>query len=121
MLTDPDKQASGNRGSAHKEDEMNREDPTQSIHIWLQPCTDNLEDLETHVPAHPCEREIFTVNLEDLEYMCSHIPLKERPQIRKATLQKWRHKNGSTVFILTSANIERDLFHERKRLVTCKQ
>ena len=56
--TDADKQASGNRGSAHTEDETNEEDPTQSIPDWLQPFTDNLEDLETHVPAHSCEREI---------------------------------------------------------------
>ena len=34
----------------------------------------------------------FTVNLEDLEAQCSHIPLKERTQIRKVVLQKWRHK-----------------------------
>ena len=58
MLTGPDKQASGNRGSAHKEDEMNEEDPTQGNPDWLQPFTDNLEDLETHVPAHSSEREI---------------------------------------------------------------
>ena len=32
--------------------------------------------------------------------MCSHIPLKERTQIRKVKFQKWRHKNGSTVFML---------------------
>ena len=29
--------------------------------------------------------------------MCSHISLKERSQIRKAMLQKWGHRNGSTV------------------------
>ena len=58
MQTNPDKQASGNRGSAHKEDEMNEEDPTQGIPDWLQPFTDYLEDLETHVPAHSSEREI---------------------------------------------------------------
>ena len=29
-------------------------------------------------------------------------------------LQKWRHKNRSTVFILTAANSERDLSHEQK-------
>ena len=28
---------------------MNKEDPTQGIPDWLQPFTDNLEDLETHV------------------------------------------------------------------------
>ena len=58
MQTNPDKQASGNRGSAHKEDEMNEEDPTQGIPDWSQPFTDNLQDLETHVPAHSSEREI---------------------------------------------------------------
>ena len=58
MQTSPDKCASGNRGSVHKEDEMNEEDPTQSIPDWLQPFTENPEDLETHVPAHPSEREI---------------------------------------------------------------
>ena len=31
MQTDPDKLASGNCGPAHKEDEMNKEDPTQGI------------------------------------------------------------------------------------------
>ena len=74
-----------------------KEDPTQGISDWLLP---------------------FTVNLEDLEYMCSHVPLKERTQIRKATVQKWRYQNESTVFILTSANTVKDLFHEQKRLVT---
>ena len=58
MQTIPDKQASESRGSARTEDEMNEEDPTQGILDWLQPCTDNLEDLETHVPAHSSEGEI---------------------------------------------------------------
>ena len=41
--------------------------------------------------------------------MCSHIPLQERTQIRKAMmLHKWRHKNGSTVFMLTSSETEKD-------------
>ena len=42
--------------------EMNKEDPTQGIPVWLQP---------------------VTVNLEDLEAQSSHILLKERKQIRK--------------------------------------
>ena len=102
LLTDPDKQATGNREPAceHFSDEMYKEDPTQGILDWLQP---------------------FAVYLEDLEYVCSHVPLKEWTQIRKATLQKRRHKNGSTVLILTSANTERDILHERKRMVTWKQ
>ena len=76
MLTDHDKQATVNREPANK---MNKEDPTQGILVWLLP---------------------FTVNLQDLEAQCLHIPLKERSQIWKVRLQKWRHKNGSTVFIL---------------------
>ena len=51
-------QALGSRGLAHTENEMDEEDPTQGIPDWLQPFTENLEDLETHVPAHPSEREI---------------------------------------------------------------
>ena len=58
MQTNPDEQASGNRVSAHKEDEMNEEDPTQGIPDWLQSFTDNLEELDTHVPAHSPERAI---------------------------------------------------------------
>ena len=37
---------------------MKKEDPTQGIPDWLQLFTANLEDLETHVPAHSSEREI---------------------------------------------------------------
>ena len=54
MLTDHDKQATVNHEPAN---EMNTEDPTQGILVWFQPSTVNLEDLETHVPAHPSERE----------------------------------------------------------------
>ena len=61
----------------------------QGIPFWLQP---------------------FTVNLEDLEAQCSHIPLKERTRIRKVVLRKWRHKNGSIEFMLTSAKTKRNLF-----------
>ena len=56
MQTNPDKQASEGRGSPHTENEMD-EGPTQGIFVWLQPFTENLEDLETHVPAHSSERE----------------------------------------------------------------
>ena len=47
--------------------------------------------------------------------MCSHILLKERSQIRKVMLQKWRHKNGSIVFMLTSAkNQKRSILRAEK-------
>ena len=55
MLTDHDKQATGNREPA---DETNKEDPTQGIPVWWQPFTVNLEDLEAHVLAHSSERVI---------------------------------------------------------------
>ena len=54
MLTDHDKQATGNREPAN---EMNKEDPTRGIPVWLQPLPVNLEDLEAHVLAHFSERE----------------------------------------------------------------
>ena len=53
--------------------------------------------------------------------MCSHIPLKERARIRKVMLQEWRHKNGSTVFMLTSAKTKRDPFCDQKSMVTWQQ
>ena len=51
--------STGNFDSAHKEDEMNEEDPTQVISDWKQSITDNLEDLETFASAHSSEREIL--------------------------------------------------------------
>ena len=54
MLTDHDTQATENREPAN---EMNKEDPTQGIPVWLQPFTVNLEDLEALVLAHSSERE----------------------------------------------------------------
>ena len=36
---------------------MDKEDPSQGIPEWLQPSTENLQDLETHVPAHSSEIE----------------------------------------------------------------
>ena len=80
---------------------MYQEDPTQGILDWWQPFTFNLEDLEMHVLAHFCER----VN-SDSEGDAS---------------KSGATKNGSTVFLLTSANTERDLSYEQKRLVTWKQ
>ena len=55
VTTRSDKQATGNREPAN---EMHKEDPTQGILVWLQPCTVNLEDLEAHVLAHSSGRAI---------------------------------------------------------------
>ena len=44
MLTDPDKQATGNREPA---DETNEQDPMQGIPDWLQPFTVNLAGTAT--------------------------------------------------------------------------
>ena len=54
MMKDHDQQTTGHREPAN---EMNKEDPTQGIPVWLQPFTVNLEDLEAHVLAHSSERE----------------------------------------------------------------
>ena len=62
MLRDHDKQATGNREQVN---EMNKEDPTQGIPVWLQP---------------------FTVFDRIWRRMCEHIPLKERTQIRNVML-----------------------------------
>ena len=40
----------------HTENEMAEEDPSQDIPGWLQPFTENLEDLEAYVLAHSSER-----------------------------------------------------------------
>ena len=56
MLTDPDKQATGNREPAT---EMNKEDPTQGIPIWLQPFTVNLRGPgDTCARTFLCKREV---------------------------------------------------------------
>ena len=73
MLTDHDKQATGNREPAN---EMNKEDPTQGILVWLQP---------------------FTVIWRTWRRMCSHIPMKEWSQIRKVKRQKWWQKRRKIV------------------------
>ena len=64
---------------------------------WLQPFTVNLEDLETHVPAHSFERDN---------------PGSE------GDASKVGHKNGNTVFLLTSPKTERDQIREQKSLMT---
>ena len=86
-----------NQHAKHFSDEMCKEDPTQDIPDWLQPVTVNLEDLEK------CARRFL--------WKSEH------------RFGRWRFKSGdtkteATVFMLTSANTERDLFHEQKRLVT---
>ena len=92
MLTDHDKQATGNREPAN---EMNKEDPTQGILISYSP---SQEDLEVHVLAHFSER----VN-EDSEGDASKVEI---------------NKKGSIVFMLNPATTERELFFDQKSMVT---
>ena len=96
---------------------MNKEDPTQGILHWLQPFTDNPENLETHVPAHSSETEnsdsegdISKVGTQKTEaqYLYS---LPQRPKLRH-TLEKPKLRG----FLAEDAM--RDLFHEQKSLVT---
>ena len=93
MLTDHDKQDTGNREPAN---EMNKEDPTQGIPVWLQPFTVNLEDLEAHVLAHSSERAN-----SDSEGGASKVETQKR-------------KHG----VHASAKTKRDLSLEQKSVVT---
>ena len=93
MLTNPDKQASRNRGPVHKKTRWTRKIQRKAFLIDYSPSQ---------------------LIWRTWRRMCSHIPLKERTQIRKVMLRKWRHKNWSTIFILTSPKNERDLFQEQK-------
>ena len=88
MLTDHDKQAMGNRESAN---EMNKEDPTQGIPVWLQPLTVNLEDLEAHVLAHSSERansdsegDVSKVERQKTEAQCLSLLLEKLREIYSA-------------------------------------
>ena len=77
---------------------MDKEDPTQGIPDWLQPFTENQEDLETHVPAHPSEREI-----SDSEGDASKVE---------------RQRTEAQCSCSLHPKTERDLFREQKSLVT---
>ena len=61
----------------------------QGIPEWLQLFTENLEDLETHVPAHISEREssdsegstkVVTQKVTETQYLLS---FSERPKLRR--------------------------------------
>ena len=95
MLTDHDKQATENREPA---DETNKEDPTQGILVWLHPFTVNLEELEARVLAHSSEREN-----SDSEGDASKV-------------ETWKQKHS--VHAHFRKKPKRDLFCERKRMVT---
>ena len=71
-----------------------------------------------------------TVNQHTIfsDEMCKEDPTQGIPDWLRTFLWKrdlrsgrWCFKSGGTAFILTSANSERDLFHEQKRLVTWQQ
>ena len=93
MLTDPDKQATGNREPAN---EMNKKDPTQGVPVWLQPFTVNLEDLETHVLAHSSAREksnsegdASKVETQKTEAQCSCLLPQKPKEIYSASGKVW--------------------------------
>ena len=115
MQTNPDKQASESRGSAHTEDE-----------------TDKIQRKAFRIGDSPSQLIQRT-----WRRMCPHIPLRERSQIRKVMLQKWRHqKRKHSIYSHFSQRPKlphmpenqnydgfladdamRDLFHEQKSLV----
>ena len=49
--------------------------------------------------------------------MCLRTPLQEKTQIRKVMLQKWRHKNASTVFMISSAKTKRYLTTAKHKIL----
>ena len=65
---------------------MNKEDPTQDIPDWLQSFTENLEDLETYVSAHPSEREI-----SDTEADASKVETLKRKHSAKTHFSEGRN------------------------------
>ena len=89
MQTNPDMQASGSRGSAHKKDEMNEKGGSNARHSRLVAAfTDNLENLETHVLAHFSEREI-----SDSESDASKVGTQKRKHRVKTHFTKDRNCN----------------------------
>ena len=89
-----DKQAMGNREPAN---EMNKDDPTQGIPVWLQPFT---------VTGGACARTFLW---------------KSELRFGRWCFKSGDTKNGSTVFMLTSEKKTRDVFCERKSMVTWQQ
>ena len=105
-------QASESRGSAPTENEMDEEDPTQGIPDSLQPFTENLEDLETHVPAHPSEGEI-----SDSEGDASKVVIQKKKHSISSHFPKDRNCDICLRTKITRFRAEgtlRDLFHEQK-------
>ena len=83
MLTDHDKQATGNREPAN---EMNKEDPTQGIPVWLQSFTANLEDLE----AENLDSEGNAIKVETkTEAQCSCLLPQKLKEIFSASIKVW--------------------------------
>ena len=80
MQTNPDKQVSENRGSHTQKTRWTKRIQRKAFPIGYSPSP---------------------IIWRTWRRMSPHILLKERSQIWKVMLQKWRHKNGSTVFILT--------------------
>ena len=72
-----------------------------------EPWTNRRDEHGRSNARHSCLVTALHSSSRGPEYMCSHIPLKEWTQIRKLTLQKWRYKNGSTVFMLTFAKTKK--------------
>ena len=83
----------GNREPAN---EMNKEDPTQGIIVWLQPFAVNLEDLEAHVLAHSSEREnsdsegdASKMETQKTEAQCSCLLPQKPKEIFSANRKVW--------------------------------
>ena len=81
------------RGTVNQQTRRTRRIQRKSFLFWLQP---------------------FTVNLEDLEAQCSHIPLKERTHIWKVMLQKWRQTRKHSIHAYFRKNQKRSILRAEK-------
>ena len=138
LLTDHDKQATENREPAN---EMNEEDPTKGIPVWLQPFTVYSEDLERCVRTFPLKewtqirsarcpkphgkREISDMNedlgnhsKDQLYYLTHWLDISQNSEKNKAN----SHQFGKKLFIITRNFIGYALFAggiwEKKILIT---
>ena len=109
------------RGTVNPANEMNKEDPTQSIHVWLQPFTVNPEDLEAHVLAHSSERansdsegDASKVEMQKTEAQCSCLLPQKPKEIYSLMRKVWWLDNSR------AQNPQRRMWISEQSLIRCR-
>ena len=80
-----------------------------------------MENSERSNARHSVWLQTFTVNLEDLERCARTFLRKSDLRFGRWGFKSGEHKNGSIVFMLTSAKTKRDLVCAQKSMVTWQQ